>query len=116
MPFVVTYCAFKIHRASGPSRGQPRQAFTCAQLIDGLGHTTRSATVPVSRSRMQSFQQNRSFVFQARVVLQPLVSPWLVVAADRRTDRQTYRPSTVTLTAHARRWLTSYIPLYKCQV
>ena len=77
MPFVVTSCAFKIHRASGPGRGQPGHAFrariiyACAQLIDGLGHKTQSATGPFSRSLTQSFQQYRSFIFQARVVLQP---------------------------------------------
>ena len=63
---VVTYSAFKIHRVSGPGRGrgrgrcQQRHTFiiyACAQLIDGLGHATRSATVPVSRSRTQSFRE-----------------------------------------------------------
>ena len=99
MPFFVTSCAFKIHRASGPSRRcafLTRIIYACAQLIDGLGHATQSATVPVSRSRTQSFQQNRSLSFQAREVLQPLVSliGRLVacsarIAADRRTHTQT---------------------------
>ena len=31
--------------------------YACAQLIDRLGHATRSATAPVSRSRTQSFQE-----------------------------------------------------------
>ena len=63
MPFVVTSCAFKIHRESGPGQGEPRHAFrtriilyTCAQLIDGLGHTNRSATVQflaLERSRFR---------------------------------------------------------------
>ena len=74
----------------GPGRGQQhreraRIIDACAQLIDGLGHVTRSATVPVSRSRTQSFQQ-RSFVFQARVVLKPLVS----LAADRHKQTKYY--------------------------
>ena len=35
-----------------------------ATIIDGLGHATWSATVPVSRSRTPSFQQNRHFFFE----------------------------------------------------
>ena len=68
MPFVVTSCAFRIHRA------RTFIIYACAQLIDGLGHATQSTTVPVSHSRTQSFQQNRSFIFQARAVLQLSVS------------------------------------------
>ena len=49
-------CDFLCLQDSGPSRGQPRHTFrtriiyACAQLIDGLGHAARSATVPVSHS------------------------------------------------------------------
>ena len=82
--------------------------YACAPLIDGLGHATRSATVAVSRFRTQSFQQNRSFIFQGRVVLQPLVSLiGRLVACSARisVDRHTDRTTTVTLAAHARRGL-----------
>ena len=77
-------------------------------LIDGLDHATRSVTVPVCRSRTQLFQKIRPFIFQAGVVLKPLVSLTgrLVacsarISVDRQTDRQTER---LTLAAHARRW------------
>ena len=80
-----------------------------APLIDGLGHETRSATVPVCRSRTQSFQENRPFNFQAHVVLKPLVLLMgrLVtcsarISVDTQTDTQT---TTVTLAARARRGL-----------
>ena len=59
----------EIHRASGPGRGQQGHTFgtriiyACAQLIGAVGHATRSATVPVSRSRMQSLQQRCYFIF-----------------------------------------------------
>ena len=105
MPFVVTYCAFKIHRVSGPGRSrscdQPRRTFrtciyACAQLIGGLGHANRSATVPVSRSQTQSFQEKHLIIFQARVVLQMsvlltgrLVACSARISVDRQTDTQT---------------------------
>ena len=44
-----------------------RPIYACAPLIDGLGHATLSATVPVCRCRTQSFQQNRHFNFLAHV-------------------------------------------------
>ena len=44
------------------------------QLIDGLGHATQPATVPVYRSQTQSFQENRLIIFQVCVVLKTLVS------------------------------------------
>ena len=62
--------------------------------------------------RMQSFQENHPFRFEVREVLKMFVSLMgrLVacsarIAADRQTDRKrdTHRPSTITLTAHARR-------------
>ena len=52
------------------------------------------------------------FIFQARIVLKPLVS--LIgrliacsarISVDTQTDRQTDKPTTVTLAAHARRGL-----------
>ena len=52
-----------------------RLIHACAPLIDGLGHATLSATVSVCRSRTQSFQQNRHFIFLAHVPLKLLVSP-----------------------------------------
>ena len=76
-------------------------------------------------SRMQSFQENSAgaaglelgrsskichIIFQARVALKPLVSliSHLVACSSRISiDRQTDRPITVTLAAHARRGLTS---------
>ena len=81
-------------------------------LIDGLGHATWSLTMPVSRSRTPSFWQNRHFSYRALVALKLLVSLLCRFVAcsarivvDRQTDRQTHRPSTVTLAAHARRGL-----------
>ena len=63
-------------------------------------------------SRTQSFQQNRHVSFLALVALKLLVSliSRLVacssrIVADRQTDRQTHRTTTVTLAAHARRGL-----------
>ena len=65
---------------------------------------------------MQYFYENRHFKNQASVALNPLVSLFGRLVArsgrkrgnrqtDGRTDGQTYRPSTVTLAAHARRGL-----------
>ena len=67
-------------------------------------------------SRTQSFQRNRYIIFLALVALKLLVllirrlvacSARIVVErqTDRHTDKKTHRPSTVTLTAHARRGL-----------
>ena len=63
-------------------------------------------------SRTQLFQQNHHISFLALVALKLMVSliSRLVscsarIVVDRQTDRQTHRPSTVTLTAHARRGL-----------
>ena len=68
MPFVVTSCAFKIHRASGHGRGQPRRTnnirMRTANLWVGPRNSVRDR--PVSRSRTQSFQENRPFSFQVR--------------------------------------------------
>ena len=98
-----------------PGRGKP-------VLIMHIGF---SACLSRHISRTQSFQQNRHINFLALVALKLLVSlisrpvtcsPRIVV--DTHTDRQTHRPSTVTLAAHARRGLmkskvTEYhIPLY----
>ena len=60
-------------------------------------------------SGTQSFLENQPFIFQARVVLKPLVSliGRLVACSDRiSVDTQTDKPTTVTLAAHARRGLT----------
>ena len=64
-------------------------------------------------SRTQSFQENRPFIFQACVVLKPLVSLMgrLVacsarISVDTHTDRQ--QTTTVTLAAHARRGLINW--------
>ena len=102
MPFVVTYCVFKIQQTR--SRLRSRSAAPCilnaynnarAQLIDGLGHATRSATVAVSRSRTQSFQP--PIIFKVRIVLKMLVSLMgrlelcsVRIAADRQTDAHTH--------------------------
>ena len=63
-------------------------------------------------SRTQSFQQNRHITVHALVALKLLVSliSRLVacsarIVVDRQTDKQTHRPTTVTLAAHARRGL-----------
>ena len=61
-------------------------------------------------SGTQSFQENRLFYFHAFVALKLLVSLiGRLVACTARisVDRQTDRPSTVTLAAHARRGLMS---------
>ena len=70
-------------------------------LIDGLGYWPfRLFSRHISRT--QSFQENRPFIFQARVALKPLVSliGRLVtcsarISIDRQTDRQTDKPTTV---------------------
>ena len=61
------------------------------------------------------FRKNDHFYFQAVVVLKLLVSLMghLVacsarIAGDKRTDKHTHRPSTVTLAAHARQGLIKY--------
>ena len=119
MPFVVTSCAFKIHRASGPGRSQPHRVFrtciiiyACAQLIDEFGHATRSVTVQFLALERSRFRKIALF-FQAHVVLKPLVSliGRLVacsarISVDTQTHRQTDKPTTVTLAVHARRGLT----------
>ena len=56
-------------------------------LIDGLGHATRSATVPVSRSQSRSFQQNRHFSSLALKLLVSLISS---ENSRRQTDRHTH--------------------------
>ena len=64
-------------------------------------------------SRTQSFQENRPFLSQARVVLKPLVSLiGRLVACSARisvdTQTQIDRTTSVTLVAHARRGLISW--------
>ena len=63
-------------------------------------------------SRTQSFQQNRHIIFPALVALNLLVSliNRLVacsarIIADKQTDKQTHRTTTVTLATHVRRGL-----------
>ena len=63
-------------------------------------------------SGTQLFQENRPFSFQARVVLKPLISliGRLVACSarinvDTQAGRQTDKPTTVSLAAHARRGL-----------
>ena len=67
-------------------------------------------------SRTQSFQQNRHINFLALVALKLLVSlisrlvacsPRIVV--DTQTHTQTHRTTTVTLAAHARRGLMTFL-------
>ena len=48
-------------------------------------------------SRTQSFQENRPFIFQARVVLKPLVSLIGRLVACISVDTQTDKPTTVAL-------------------
>ena len=55
------------------------------------------------------FKQNRHISFRALVALEPLVSLMSRIGPCRARingDRQTHKPSTVTLAAHARRGLT----------
>ena len=65
---------------------------------------------------MQLFQENRHFIFQALVILKLLISLTIHFVAhsteisihtdaDRQTDRQIHRQSTITLTVHASRGL-----------
>ena len=80
MPFVVTSCAFKIHRPSGGSRGKP--VLICI-LVCSLTY------------------ENRLYKNGASVVMNPLVSLFCCLVArsrrkrgnrqtDRWTDRQTH--------------------------
>ena len=93
--------------------GSRTKLYACAQLIiDGLGHTTWSSMMPVSRSRTALFYRNRHIIFLALVALEPLVSLMSRFGAcsarirgDRQTHTQTHRASTVTLAAHAHRGL-----------
>ena len=87
------------------SRWSQHTVLIASNIRMRTAYETRSATVPVCRSRTQSFQENRPFIFRARVVLNPLVSLMgrLVacsarISVDRQTDRR-------TLAAHARRGL-----------
>ena len=67
-------------------------------------------------SRTQSFQQNHHIIFPALVALKLLVSliSRLVAGSARIVvDRQTHRPSTVTLAAHVRRGLIEVSNEYK---
>ena len=50
-------------------------------------------------SRMQSFQENRPFIFQARVVLKPLLLLTCRFVACISVDTHTDKPTTVTLAA-----------------
>ena len=58
--------------------------------------------MPVCRSRTQSFQENRPFVFQILKLLVSLIGRF--VACSARISVDTHR-QTVTLAAHARRGL-----------
>ena len=73
-------------------------------LIDGLGRATWSLTMPVTLSRTPSLQ-----------LLVSLISCVVACSARIETDRQTHRPSTVTLAAHARRGLMKCKPSAPCQ-
>ena len=57
-----------IIRGGGKTEGGARP-MVCTRmltpLIDGLGHTTWSSTMPVTRSRTPSFWQNRHFYFSS---------------------------------------------------
>ena len=77
-------------------------------LIDGLGYATWSMTVLFNRSRTRSFRHNPLFKFQALVALKLFISLLchnVACGANIVSDRQTDRPTTVTLAVHARRGL-----------
>ena len=82
--------------------------YACTTLVDGLGQVACSTWLPVnSRARMRPFQENCLFIFQALVTLKLLISfiSRIVACSGRiiieQTDRQTDKPSTVTLAANA---------------
>ena len=84
MPFVVTSCAFKIHWARGPGRGQPHT------------YTLRMCTANWWVGPCNSVRDRASFSLSNAVVSAKSRQ------TDRQTDWHTHRPSTVTIAAHAR--------------
>ena len=87
MPFVVTYVPSRYTERADPVEVKVKVevsrdthssncTHTHSYVIYGLGHAIRSAAMPVSRSRMQSFQENRLIDFQVRVGRKPVV--WLM--------------------------------------
>ena len=78
----------KVHRASGSGWGKP-------SAIMHIGFFACFQGISLERSRFL-------FIIQAHVVLKPLVSLiGRLVACSARTDRQTDKPTTVTLAVHA---------------
>ena len=79
--------------------------YACALfIIDGLGHAMWSSTMLGSRSQTASFWRKSHINFRALVVVEPLVSlmnQFGACSARTSGDRQTDRPNTVTLAAHA---------------
>ena len=112
-------CDFLCLQDSGPSRGQPRHTFrtriiyACAQLIDGLGHAARSATVPVSHSfpEMTVISGKWPFYYSgvrsSEAAVGHLVACSGRISVDRQRDTLTDRMTTVTLAAHARWGVTT---------
>ena len=89
-----------------PSRGKPVLIMHIGLFVCFSRHI----------SRTQSFQQNHHVIFPALVALKLLVSliSHLVAGSARIVvDRQTHRPSTVTLAAHVRRGLIEVSNEYK---
>ena len=70
-----------------------------------------------SNFRIRQFKEKRHFNIAANLTLNTMVSFVIllvartarIACADRQTDRQNDKPSTVTLAAHARRGLIMHI-------
>ena len=97
MPYVVTPCAFKIHRRS---RGKPVLICIMACWLLNAVVIRKSPKSPFKKLS----QWYRCFVVSLRVVAENVVTE-----TDGRTDRETEKPSTVTLAAHAHRGLTNHV-------
>ena len=94
----MTFCAFKIHTASGSGRGKPL-------LISVLACSLGFHVITLERSIFMkiAFFKNRASV--ALNTLLSLFGRFLARGGRKRGYRHTYEPSTVTLAVHARRGL-----------
>ena len=91
MPFVVTSCAFKTHRASGRGRGKPVLICILACSL-GFHAITLERSIFTIITILRSFQRSVAWCcFLVRLL------------AENVTDRQAHRKSIVTLAALAPR-------------
>ena len=99
MPFVVTCCAFRIHRVSGCGRGKPVLFFILACSL-----------------AFYWTQQYTKIAFYEKMKPVVLLFCCSVTRSrrkrdNRQTDRHTHKPITVTLATHARQELNMIICL-----